>query len=248
MLPTRLLTHRADVEAVNARQLAELEGEVVCFDALDEGDEALLDGGSSSSSSSSSSSFSSSASGSGVGAWARKRLVLKVGCQVLLTRNVNPALGLVNGARGVVVGFGKPVSSSSSSSFRPPIVRWATSSNNRHGDADEDEEEEANETEVMRERVAAIAGGRVIAARTQLPLDLAFALSVHKCQGMTLEGPVECSLARAFEPGMAYVGFWLLFLLLFRNAAAREGSWEGRERSRSRKKETKKLIFFPYKK
>lgn len=192
VLPTRLLTHRADVEAVNARQLAELEGEEVCYEALDEGDEALLDG-----------SNSSSGTSTGVGAWARKTLVLKVGCQVLLTRNVCPGSGLVNGARGVVVGFGRPVcSNSSSSSFRPPIVRWAASTSTND---DDDEEEEPNETEVMRERVAAVAGGRVVAARTQLPLDLAFALSVHKCQGMTLEGPVECSLVRAFEPGMAYV-------------------------------------------
>ena len=222
MLPTRLLTHRADVEAVNERQLAELEGEEVRFDSVDEGDEALLDGSSNSSSSSSSS------SGSGAGAWARKRLVLKVGCQVLLTRNVNPAAGLVNGARGVVVGFGKPVSSSSSS-FRPPIVRWAASSNGN----DEEDEEELNETEVMRERVAAIAGGRVVAARTQLPLDLAFALSVHKCQGMTLEGPVECSLARAFEPGMAYVSFWVF-------AFGRRERETGKRERRGKKGEEKK--------
>ena len=135
--------------------------------------------------------------------------MLKVGCQVLLTRNVDPSTGLVNGARGVVVGFGKPVSSSSASSFRPPIVRWAASASNGR---EEEQEEETNETEVMRERVAAVAGGRVVAARTQLPLDLAFALSVHKCQGMTLEGPVECSLSRAFEPGMAYVSFFLLWV------------------------------------
>ena len=227
MLPTRLLTHRADVEAVNARQLAELEGEEVRFDALDEGDEALLDGLNSSSSSASSASSSSS---SGVGAWARKRLVLKVGCQVLLTRNVCPGSGLVNGARGVVVGFGKPVSSSSSSSsssFRPPIVRWAVSASNNQ---DDDEEEEVNETEVMRERVAAVAGGRVVAARTQLPLDLAFALSVHKCQGMTLEGPVECSLARAFEPGMAYVSvFFFRFWEERESKGERERRWKGKK-------------------
>ena len=165
--------------------------------------------------------------GSGVGAWARKRLVLKVGCQVLLTRNVCAASGLVNGARGVVVGFGKPVSSASSS-FRPPIVRWAASASTMTSD---EEEEEANETEVMRERVAAVAGGRVVAARTQLPLDLAFALSVHKCQGMTLEGPVECSLARAFEPGMAYVSIFLFPRF--------EGEGEG-ERGRERKREGKR--------
>ncbi|KAL4434118.1 hypothetical protein ABPG75_000559 [Micractinium tetrahymenae] len=111
---------------------------------------------------------------------ARRTLELKVGAQVMLIRNISHRQGLVNGARGVVERF--------SDSQNLPVVRFAS----------------GKVVTMGRERWAISTGGRLAAQRVQLPLELAWAMSVHKSQGMTLDR-AEVSLERAFEPGMAYV-------------------------------------------
>ncbi|EGD76622.1 hypothetical protein PTSG_07735 [Salpingoeca rosetta] len=108
-----------------------------------------------------------------------KVLELKVGAQVMLSANVNVSAGLANGSRGVVVKF---------DAVGWPVVEFA---NGR---------EETVRMHTWRIRTAA---GRVMECK-QVPLRLAWAVSIHKSQGMTLDA-LEVDLSRVFEWGQAYV-------------------------------------------
>lgn len=103
---------------------------------------------------------------------------LKVGSQVMLLKNITLNDGLVNGARGVVVKFspeGLPVVKFRSAEFTVKYEKWTVK----------------------------LMGGTTL-SRKQLPLKLAWAFSIHKSQGLTLDC-VEMSLGKVFEAGQAYV-------------------------------------------
>ncbi|XP_034249290.1 ATP-dependent DNA helicase PIF1-like [Thrips palmi] len=102
---------------------------------------------------------------------------LKVGSQVMLMKNITLNDGLVNGARGVVVKFseGLPVVKFRSGEYTVKYEKWTVK----------------------------LMGGTTL-TRKQLPLKLAWAFSIHKSQGLTLDC-VEMSLAKVFEAGQAYV-------------------------------------------
>ena len=112
------------------------------------------------------------------GCLAPEKLVLKKGAAVMFVKN-NFERGYVNGTLGKVIGFdaaGMPiVHTASGKTIVATCEKWSI------------EEEDA-----------------ALATITQVPLRLAWAITVHKSQGMTLDA-VEMDLSKSFEFGMGYV-------------------------------------------
>lgn len=109
---------------------------------------------------------------------APRRVILKIGAQVMLTRNLNVEEKLVNGSRGIV---------------RDVI--------NGHVLV-----EFANGVQHLVEKMPSdkVIGKRRY-QRTQLPLILAWALSIHKSQSATIDRIIVDLGSGIFAPGQAYV-------------------------------------------
>ena len=109
---------------------------------------------------------------------APEELKLKIGAVVMFVKN-NFRKGYVNGTLGEIIGFDED---------NLPIVK----------------------TKLGREIVAEQTSwgieqkGQVVASISQIPLRLAWAITVHKSQGMSLDA-AEIDLSKSFERGMGYV-------------------------------------------
>lgn len=112
------------------------------------------------------------------GCLAPERLILKKGAMVMFVKN-NFDRGYVNGTLGKVIGFDEN---------KLPIVKTFSGA----------------EIIATPERWAIEEDDVVLASVTQIPLRLAWAITVHKSQGMTLDA-VEMDLSKSFEYGMGYV-------------------------------------------
>lgn len=105
-------------------------------------------------------------------------LELKIGAEVMFVAN-DFSKGFANGSRGRVVSLGGDF----------PVVRL--SSNGR-------------EISVEPYTWQLVEDGKIRAEVSQLPLRLAWAITIHKSQGMSLDA-AEIDLSRTFTPGMGYV-------------------------------------------
>lgn len=157
--PTRLYTHNADVDAVNATKLAALPGRSRTYSMSGRGSKPLLE----------------------VlvkNCLSPETLTLKEDAMVMCTKN-NFEAGYVNGTLARVTAFdagGQPIIETTEG--RKIVMETTT------WDVIED--------------------GKIRASIEQYPLRLAWAITVHKSQGMSLDA-AEVDLSRAFVYGQGYV-------------------------------------------
>jgi ATP-dependent DNA helicase PIF1 len=149
------------------------------------------------------------------------KLELKLGMQVLLLHNISISAGLVNGAQGVIIGFEPFKDSLDNTSINDdkfPVYwpRW---------DIDKQKFDEfmAACREAKGWPIVEFHNGAIqtiypichsilygnerpysLLGRIQIPLTAAWAITIHKSQGLTLDSAVV-NLTRAFEEGQIYV-------------------------------------------
>ncbi|SPQ22629.1 df3345b0-6ff7-4c15-ba86-c3a612f118ad [Thermothielavioides terrestris] len=198
---TELFPTRQEVDSSNQRRLQALTGKLYRYEAVDGGDPKVRDK-------------------LLANMMAPQAIELKKGAQVMLIKNMDETL--VNGSLGTVVGF------MDETTFE---LKGSADRFGEESDAKKRvraftnllaEGAKADNKEYPMVRFHAVDGsqrtilclpedwrvelptGEVQASRKQLPLILAWALSIHKAQGQTLER-VKVDLGKVFEKGQAYV-------------------------------------------
>jgi len=111
-----------------------------------------------------------------------RKLQLCVGAQVMLIKNIDIKFGLANGSRGIVESF------SNNDGILFPVVRFINGELRKITYTTWEHKE----------------NGKTIVEISQLPLKIAYAISVHKCQGSSMDY-TEIDLSNIFEYGQAYV-------------------------------------------
>ena len=205
---TRLYTHNLNVNSINDKELAALEGEMMRFTATSTGDSKLVET---------------------LKKTVRTQddLVLKIGAKVMFIKN-NTELGVSNGTMGELIGFAAVKiddSKDSSDDLIEDDDENTESETNKtvkgKGKKAIKEKPKAKKPTTQKMPVVRLNSGRevvaepeewiiedetgdVLASYEQVPLCLAWAITIHKSQGMTLDA-AEIDLSRTFELGQGYV-------------------------------------------
>jgi ATP-dependent exoDNAse (exonuclease V) alpha subunit len=164
---TQLYSHNINVDSINDSELSKLKVDTKIFEMESKGRDVLV-------------------LALKRGCLSPERLVLKVGAEVMFTKNdIGQFAGsshrkYVNGTRGVVTGFDK--------NNNYPIIKI-----------------HSGRSVVVEPAEWRIEDGiRVLARITQIPLRLAWAITIHKSQGMSLDS-AHMDLSQTFEYGQGYV-------------------------------------------
>ncbi|WP_201550208.1 AAA family ATPase [Psychrobacter fjordensis] len=208
---TRLYTHNLNVNKINDKELAALSGEMMRFEATSTGDSKLVET---------------------LKKTVRTQddLVLKVGSKVMFIKN-NTELGVSNGTMGELIGFAA-VKIDDSKDTSDALIEdddidstadsdEASAKSTKSKTKKDKEKPKAKKPTTQKMPVVRLNSGReviaepeewiiedetgeVLASYEQVPLCLAWAITIHKSQGMTLDA-AEIDLSRTFELGQGYV-------------------------------------------
>ena len=133
-------------------------------------------------------------------------LKLAVGARVMLTVNIDVSDGLVNGARGEVV----HVVTNNNVQVSLVLVKFDSIQVGQHAiQLSTYRNIYRNAVPIQRQQVVFFAKGKRGSeiTRLQFPLTLAWATTIHKVQGLTLDEIVVNMKGGRFTPGQAYVAF-----------------------------------------
>ena len=113
-------------------------------------------------------------------------LKLKIGAQVMMIKNTHQKEGVINGSLGIIRDF--------SPKKNYPIVEFANNKILTISPEEWNLEKFDHDTKTI----------KIEALISQIPLILAWAITIHKSQGLTLD-KISCDLSNVFSPGQSYV-------------------------------------------
>jgi ATP-dependent DNA helicase PIF1 len=174
--PTLIFSRNSDVSTINSVNMEALDGEEVIFKAATATASGSVGGAGAASSDSD---IETQLTRLDLDAPYEPALTLKIGAQVMLLTNLDQERGLVNGSRGVILNF---------SATGLPVVRFLSVTE-----------------PVVVDRATWMLPDNDQVGRAQIPLKVAYAITIHKSQGATLDCALIDIGSNTFEYGQAYV-------------------------------------------